>query len=241
MRWTDDAFVLSARGYGESGLLVQLLAREHGRHAGLVRGGQGRKARPVFETGNLVEASWSARLAEHLGTLRCELVHGYAAALMDDPRRLACLAAAAAVAEAALPEREAAPLAFDGFAALADALERDAEWAGRYVLWEVDLLGELGFGLDLSRCAVTGGTENLGFVSPKTARAVSCEAAGPYEEKLLKLPAFLVGGASTQARDIVDGLVLTGYFLERHVFAPHGRESPPARQRFVDRMTAASP
>ena len=236
MHWTDDAFVLSARAYGESGLLVQLLAREHGRHAGLVRGGQGRKARPVFETGNRVEASWSARLAEHLGSWRCELGHGLAALVMEDPRRLACLASAAAVAESALPEREPMPRIFDGFAELMDALALGAGWAEIYVRWEVELLTELGFGLDLATCAVTGGTADLAFVSPKTGRAVSRDAAAPYEAKLLKLPPFLVGDKPAEAADIADGLTLTGYFLDRHVFAPQTRELPPARQRFVDRM-----
>jgi DNA repair protein RecO (recombination protein O) len=236
MHWIDDAFILSARAYGESGLLVQLLAREHGRHAGLVRGGQGRKARLVFETGNRVEARWGARLAEHLGTLRCELTQGLAALFIDDPRRLACLAAAAALAESALPEREPAPRVFDGFAEVMDALTLDAAWSEAYVRWEIDLLAELGFGLDLTSCAVTGATQDLAFVSPRTGRAVSRAAGAPYEEKLLKLPPFLLAAVLAEPAEIVDGLALAGHFLERHVFAPEGRALPPARQRFLDRM-----
>jgi DNA repair protein RecO (recombination protein O) len=237
MQWQDDAIILSARPHGETSLILQLLTRERGRHAGLVRGARRARGRGAYETGNRVTAAWQARLADHLGMLRCELLRGCAADLIDDPARLACLAAAAAMAETALPERAAVPGAFAGLVALLDSLAADRLWRAAYVAWELALLAELGFGLDLSRCAATGATDDLVYVSPKSAQAV-CRAAGaPYRDKLLKLPSFLLtDGAPHEAGDIRDGLTLTGFFLERHVFQPFGRALPAARARFVDRM-----
>jgi len=237
MEWSDEAIILSARPHGETSLILQLLTSEHGRHAGLVRGARRARGRGAYETGNRVAADWHARLADHLGMLRCELQRGYAADLIDDPARLACLAAAASVAETALPEREAVPGAYAGFAALLDSLAADRGWAAGYVAWELALLAELGFGLDLSCCAASGATRDLAYVSPKSAQAVSRDSGAPYRDKLLKLPAFLLGDAVPPgAGDISDGLTLTGFFLERHVYQPFGRVLPAARARFVDRM-----
>jgi DNA repair protein RecO (recombination protein O) len=237
MQWSDEAIILAARPHGETSLIVQLLTREHGRHAGLVRGARKARGRGLYEIGNRVEASWQARLSEHLGILRCELIEGCAAGLIDDPRRLACLAAAAALAEATLPEREPVPYSFAGLGDLLSALSRDRNWASIYVAWELGLLAELGFGLDLTRCAATGATADLVYVSPKSAQAVSREAGAPYRDKLLRLPAFLRDPASpAEPGDVVDGLTLTGYFLARHIFASFDRKLPPARTRFVDRM-----
>ena len=239
MRWSDEAVVLSARRHGESALLVHVLTPGHGRHAGLVRGGQRPKTRVAYQIGNRLLATWSARLAEHLGTLTGELAHGYAAALIEAPARLACLAAAAALADAALPEREPHPRAYQGLIALLDALEADAGWASTYVAWEVVMLAELGFGLDLERCAATGDTADLAYVSPRTGRAVSAAAGAPYRDRLLALPRFLRPAEEAQATvptDVLDGLALTGFFLESRAFAPHGRSLPPARGRFVDVM-----
>ncbi len=237
MEWADEGFVLATRRHGESALVVHLLTRAHGRHAGLVRGGQGRRTRTVFQIGNRLSLTWKARLAEHLGALTGELLHGHAARFIEDPPRLACLSATAAMAEAALPEREPHPRIFDGFASLCVALERDEGWARGYIEWELALLAELGFGLDLSRCAATGRTDELTFVSPKSGQAVSAEAGAPYREKLLRLPPFLLPNAHEsrpEARDLLDGLALTGFFLDHRVFAPHGRKLPAARGRFVD-------
>jgi DNA repair protein RecO (recombination protein O) len=228
MNWTDEAIVLSARPHGETSLLVQLLTRGQGRHAGLVRGGRSLKTRATFEPGARVEAHWQARLAEHLGHLRCELLHSPAVALIDDALRLACLSAIVAVAEAALPEREPAPVIYSATAELLDRLERGQDWRGGYVEWELLLLAELGFGLDLERCAATGATEDLTHVSPKTGRAVSAGAAAPYLDRLLVLPA---------PGDLVGWLALTGHFLGRHVWAERG--APAARTRFIDRATTS--
>jgi DNA repair protein RecO (recombination protein O) len=237
MQWEDEGIVLAARRYGEGALIVHLLTREHGRHAGLVRGGQGRKQRAVYQLGNRIAAQWKARLAEHLGLYGGELLRGHAARVIDDPARLACLSAAVALAEAGLPEREPHPRAFAGLAALLESLDADRGWAVGYVEWEMLLLAELGFGLDLSRCAATGISADLVYVSPRSGQAVSAEAGGPYRDKLLPLPRFLLVPAAEVAprpEEVLDGVALTGYFLDARVFAPHDRAMPPARARFID-------
>ncbi len=239
MNWSDEGYVLSVRRHGEAAAIVNLLTREHGRHAGLVRGGAGRRLRGVLQPGNLVAAEWRGRLAEHLGSYTVEGMRDHAAGLLSDGNRLAGLTAAAAVTEAALPEREAHLAVHDGFAALLAALAGTPNWAAIYVRFELGLLAELGFGLDLSHCAATGSTEDLAYVSPRSARAVSREAAAPYKEKLLPLPAFLLpeAGESLARQDILDGLKLTGYFLQSAVFAPHNQPLPMARERLVERIS----
>jgi len=236
MEWSEEAIVLAARRHGESALIVQLLTRGHGRHAGLVRGGQGPNRRTLYQIGNRLGVTWKARLPEHLGAIAGELLRGHAARFIDDPARLACLAAAAAMGEAALPEREPHPRAYDGLSLLLAALEADRGWAIGYVEWEMALLAELGFGLDLSRCAATGETAELVYVSPKSGQAVSSRAGEPYRNRLLPLPGFLAPGsnAAPAPQDVLDGLALTAFFLDRRVFAPHGRTLPAARARFVD-------
>jgi DNA repair protein RecO (recombination protein O) len=233
MHWTDDGYVLSARRHGETSVVATLFTRAHGRHAGLVRGGAGRTLRPVLQPGNRVAATWRARLSDHLGSLALELARAEAAAVLDDPRRLAALCAACAIAEASLPERHAYARAFEAFEAFIGALGSTADWPALYVRWELALLADLGFGLDLRSCAVTGRTEGLAFVSPRTGRAVTSEAAGAYKDRLLPLPAFLVGGTDWDEAAIGDGLALTGAFLERHALAALGRRMPGARTRLL--------
>ncbi len=238
MQWTDDGIVVAARRHGESAAIVALLTRTHGRHLGLVRGGAGRRQRGVLQPGNEVRATWRGRLAEHLGAYQIELTVARAAAVLDEPLQLAALSAACGLTDAALAEREPHPALFDAFRVLLAALPGDPAWPAVYVRWELGLLGELGFGLDLARCAVTGATEGLTHVSPKSGRAVSAEAAEPYLDKLLVLPSFLGRGppANDPDSDVAHGLALTGYFLERYVFA-HGLGMPPARDRFVARFS----
>jgi DNA repair protein RecO (recombination protein O) len=237
MEWLDQAIVLSARPHGETSAVVTLLTQEHGRHAGLVRGGQNSKSRAIYQTGNQVRAQWRARLADHLGSLICEPMESHAARLFDDPRRLAALSAAAAVSERALPEREPHPACFHGFLALLEAMAGD-HWAEAYVRWELALLAELGFGLDLSRCAAGGDNDQLAYVSPRTGRAVSLGAGEPYRERLLVLPGFLVGRGGGGPLEVGAGLAVTGYFLERHVFHPQDRALPQARRRLADAFPA---
>jgi DNA repair protein RecO (recombination protein O) len=237
MEWSDEGFVLSARRHGEGDIVLSLLTRDHGRHAGLVKGGGGRRAAGLYEPGNRLRAIWRARLSDHLGNFTCESLAQNAAGLLDEPLRLAALTAAAAVAEAALVEREPHPRAYDGFASLMEALLSDDDtiaWAARYVHWELALLAEIGFGLDLASCAVNGDTAGLTFVSPNSGRAVSSRAGEPYRDRLLPLPAFLGGGVADLPA-ICQGLALTGSFLERHAF----RSVPAARARFVARLQRA--
>jgi DNA repair protein RecO (recombination protein O) len=240
MEWHDRAFVLNARRHGESAAIVELLTGEHGRHAGLVRGGQSPKLRAVLQPGNEITAVWRGRLSEHLGTIVCEMVRPHAAAMLDDSDRLAGLTAAAALVTAALPEREPYPDVFASFGSLLRALDSAADWLARYVIWERDLLADLGFGLDLGRCAVSGVTTDLAYVSPRTGRAVSRAAGLPHRDKLLVLPGFLWCDEIADRRQIELGMKLTEHFLVHHVFVPQGRTLPAARSRLAERMRRAA-
>jgi DNA repair protein RecO (recombination protein O) len=235
MEWSDDAIVLSSRPHGENGLVLELLARDHGRHAGLVRGGASRRIKPALQPGNSVHVHWRARLEEHLGSFTCELARARAGELMDSRERLAGLNAFTAVTSAVLPEREAHAEVFRGAEVLLEAMmaEDAAHWMTLYIRWEVGLLEALGFGLDLSECAATGATTDLAYVSPKSGRAVSRDGAGIYAARLFALPAFLLDTAASEptAQEIAAGLALTEYFLLERVLAPHGKEIPPARLR----------
>jgi DNA repair protein RecO (recombination protein O) len=237
MEWSDDGIVLSARKHGESSAIVSVLTAEHGRHAGLLRGGSGSRLRGVLEPGNRVRVTWRARLEEHLGSFtQCDMVANISAGLLDDPLRLAALQALCAVAEVALPERERHMAVYAGMLDLLGELGGET-WAGRYVRWELALLADLGFGLDLSTCAATGTNDDLAFVSPKSGRAVSASAGEPYRDRLLALPDFLLKAQREPGvGEIAAGLALTGYFLDRHVLGPHGKSLPLARGRLLDRL-----
>ncbi len=241
MEWIDEGIVLSARPHGENAAVASLLTAAHGRHAGLVPGGQGRTARPVLQPGNRVQAKWRARLLDQLGNYTLDLAAAQAALWLDAPEILSIISSACAVTEASLPERQPMPGVYAGLATLLALQDADL-WAPVYVKWEMSLLQALGYGLDLSQCAASGETENLAYVSPRTGRAVSLKAGEPYRDKLFPLPSFLLGGGSWSASDIVSGLEITGHFLSRHVFAnPHSRilipqdgDLPHARQRLLD-------
>ncbi len=237
MEWLDEGIVLSARPHGETAAIVTLLTAQHGCHAGLVPGGQGRRWASALQPGNHVKVRWRARLLDHLGNYTLEVITSHAAPWLDNPEILAIISSACAITEVSLPERQAMPGVYAGLLALLGWPD-PALWAPAYVKWETELLRALGFGLDLSQCAATGATENLSHVSPRTGRAVSREAAAPYKDKLFTLPAFLCGMAEDWTmEDIVHGLDMTGHFLTRHVFAHnHGRmagthDLPPARER----------
>ena len=238
MEWSDQGIVLSARRHGESSAILSLLTEGHGRHAGLVRGGASRRQRGILQPGNLVKVAWRARLEEHLGSFTVELLRNPSAAWLDDPARIAALSSACTIADQTLPEREPSESVFNGLARLLAAMD-EPRWQAAYVEWELALLGELGFGLDLSACAATGSNDALAYVSPRSGRAVSISAGEPYREKLLQLPGFLIGGAPAGPGDIAAGLALTGFFLDRHLFAPHQRRLPDPRRRLVERIRRA--
>ncbi len=231
MEWTDSAILLSARQYGETGLIADLFTREHGRHQGLVRGS---KARAVLQPGNGLSATWRARLPEQLGNYVVELARARAGSLMETREGLIGLNAFCAVAMAALPEHQAHAPVYDVAEILLDAMTADnfAHWGALYVRWEAGLLEALGFGLDLARCAATGVTSDLIYVSPRTGRAVSGEAGADYAARLFSLPQFLLGKGDVPDREATRaGLALTGHFLLERVLVPQGREMPQARHR----------
>jgi DNA repair protein RecO (recombination protein O) len=236
MEWSDEGIVLAVRTLGESSVVLSLLTLGYGRHSGLVRGGAGRRTRGMLQPGNRISARWRARLPDHLGTMSCEPGRALAPEVLTDRVRLAAIAAACAVAETALPEREPVPAIYQSLVDLLAAVEADSAWPARYVRWEMGLLAELGFGLDLGSCAVTGTTADLAYVSPRSGRAVSAAAGAPWHDRLLHLPAFLVGASAAGGEAIADGLTLTGHFLLRHVYAERGRALPAARARLADEI-----
>jgi DNA repair protein RecO (recombination protein O) len=238
MEWDAPAIVLDARPYGEGDAIATVLTEEHGAHRGLARGGGARSHTATWQPGNLVQVRWVARLADQLGSFTAEMVHPGAALAMDDPLALAMLSASCAIAEGALPERESHPRVFDGLLHLIARLPEGSVMLTDLIRWEAILLADLGYGLDLSSCAVTGENSGLAFVSPKTGRAVSVAGAGVWASRLLRLPGFMVGGNDASPPDWRDGLRLTGHFLERDAFGHHHRPLPAARQMLYDRVAA---
>ena len=238
MEWCDEGVILAVRRHGEAAAVVDLLTREHGRHAGLVHGGNSSKRRGSLQPGNQVAVRWRSRLVEQLGTYTCELERARAPALFHDRTGLAAISAVCALCETAIAERAPCREIFDGVVDLLDALEESGAWSAAYVCWEVALLSHLGFGLDLTRCAVTGRTDGLAYVSPRTGRAVVADVAKSHRHRLLPLPSFLAvaDAVAVNRQDIAQGLAITGHFLDRHVLRPHGRELPLARSRLVERL-----
>lgn len=240
-QWQDQGIVLAVRPHGESGAIVSLLTEQNGRHAGYVRGAHSSKNRGSLEVGSLVDARWSSRVSEGLGSLTIELSQSYAPRIMQDATRLAALQSACALCDASLPEREGHPGLFHGFIALLETLEGE-HWAAAYVMWEISLLREMGFSLDLTKCAGGGDSGSLCYVSPKTGRAVSREHGALYKDRLLKLPAFLRPLTArpeeklSYEEDILSGLNLTGHFLEHWAFTHHAQGIPEARLRFYARF-----
>lgn len=237
MEWEAPAIVVDARLYGEGDAVAAVMTEEHGVHRGLARGGASRTKAAIWQIGNLVQVRWVARLSEQLGTFTGELIHPTAALVMDDPLALAVLTAACAVTDGALPEREPHPRVFDGLLSMtAKARAGDAKIAD-HVRWEAILLANLGYGLDLTTCALTGESKDLAYVSPKSGRAVSRAAAAAWATRLLKLPAFLLTEDPGTPADWRDGLRLTGHFLERDAFGHHHRPLPAARIALYHRVS----
>jgi len=245
MQWTDEGIVLGTKRHGEANAILELMTREHGRHLGLVRGGAGSRLRPVLQPGNRVSATWRARLDEHLGLYAVEGLDARAASFLSIPHALYGMTHLAVLCRL-LPERDPHPsmhAALEGL--LDDLLDPDRAGPGT-VRFELQLLAELGFGLDLATCAAGGDDADLVYVSPKSGRAVSRRGGEPWRDRLLPLPAFLARsdtGAPT-AQDVADGFALTGFFLVRHVLEPHGLSLAEARASFIaavlrDRRQAA--
>ena len=239
MEWTDEGIVLGVRRHGESSAIAELLTRSHGRHLGLVRGGASSRMRPMLQPGNTVRAVWRARLDEHLGNFRVEPLAERSGELVRAPFGAFGLALAASHLRL-LPERDPHPRLYDGLAALLDSFESPPLAAESMVRFELLLLDEMGFGLDLSVCAATGGTDDLIYVSPRSGRAVSRAAGEPYADRLLPLPGFLgrPPGMETSLERLAEGFLLTGYFLERHVFDMRGEALPEVRLSFLRAVSA---
>jgi DNA repair protein RecO (recombination protein O) len=239
MEWTDEGRIIAVRSHGETSAVVEVLTAANGRHAGLVRGGRSRTMRPVLQPGNRVRAVWRARLEEHLGNFQIEADQLSAGQLMEDPLALSGLNAACAMASACLPEREAHPAVADAFEVLIEALEHPDLWPALYVRWEAGLLADLGYGLDLRRCAATGQEHDLVYVSPKSGRAVCREAGKPYHDRMLGLPGFMTGQGDLEPGDIAAGLKLTAHFIQRRVLWPADKQLPDARARMIERLNSA--
>lgn len=231
IEWRDDGIVLAVRPHGETAAIAELFTAAHGRHAGVVRGGASRRLRPVLQPGNLLSVTWRARLDEHIGAFAVEPLRS-GAALMSDRTALAGLNAVTALLTLFMPERDPHPELYARTAALLSRLGAEG-WAADYVRWELRLLEDLGYGLDLGTCAATGGTADLAFVSPRTGRAVSREAAGDWADRLLPLPPVLLGAATAGAADVLAGLRTTGHFLSHLAADLVDRPLPPARERLI--------
>lgn len=236
MDWRDEGVLLSMRPHGETAAIIEVLTAGHGRHAGVVRGGASRRMAATLQPGTQVRLDWRARLDDHLGTFTVEPLQSRAH-LLSDRLALAGLMSVCALLRAALPEREPHPALWSATMPLLDALGRPG-WTSAYLRWELGLLDELGFGLDLSACAVTGATVGLAYVSPKSGRAVSIAGAGDWADRLLPLPAGLSGAEVLSDASIAQGLRLTGYFLDRGLRPVlHDRPLPEARARLVDLLS----
>ncbi len=239
MEWRDEGVLLTMRLHGESAAIIEVFTAAHGRHAGVVRGGASRRHAATLQPGTQVQLTWSARLDAHLGSFVVEPVLSRAA-ILSDRLALAGLNAVCALLHLALPERDPHPALWVKTVALLDNLT-SGTWPPAYLRWEMDLLEELGFGLDLTACAVTGSREDLAFVSPRSGRAVSRGAAGDWAPRLLPLPPSLLGQGPTSGRDMAQGLALTGHFLNRGLQAVlFDRPLPEARGRLVAMLAKAS-
>ncbi|WP_422370784.1 DNA repair protein RecO [Hoeflea sp.] len=242
MEWRDEGIILGLRKHGETSVIAEVMTRAHGRHMGIVRGGRSKRLQPVLQPGNTVDLVWRARLDEHLGQYQIELLDGRAGRLMQSAIGVHGVQAMAALLRL-LPERDAHPRLHDAFAVILDSLDQPDEAGALYVRFELAVLEDLGFGLDLAACAATGVRTDLVYVSPKSGRAVSAAAGAPWAERMLPLPGFLVDRncPCTDADTLAQAFRLSGYFLERHVFEPRGIEPPISRESFCVAALRAMP
>ncbi|WP_316859631.1 DNA repair protein RecO [uncultured Cohaesibacter sp.] len=236
MEWSDEAIILGSRRHGETAVLLEVMTRAHGRVMGLVRGGRSKRQQPVLQPGNLILLTWRARLETHLGQFSVELVSSRAAMLMARPIGTFGMQFIAELTRL-LPERDPHPYIYQALEVITDAFEEGDVAGELMVRYELALLAELGFGLELDRCAATGGTEDLVYVSPKTGRAVCRQAGAPYHDRLLPLPGFLRGSAMSNRlsfEELNDGFCLSAHFLDRHIYQPMGMAPPDLRKSFIE-------
>jgi len=233
MQWTDEGIVLGVRRHGETSVILELMTAERGRHLGLVRGGVGSRLRGVLQPGNSLRATWRARLDDHLGNYAIEGLNLRAAGFLAAAHAVHGVTHLAALCRL-LAEREPHGRVYGALEEILDALGNPAAVAPMVARFELAFLAELGFGLDLSSCAATGAKDDLVYVSPRSGRAVSRAAGEAYKEKLMRLPKFLRADSGlVSTADLADAFTLTGFFLERHAFAPRALPVPDARARFV--------
>ena len=238
MEWRDQGILLSVRRHGETSAIIEVFTPGQGRHAGVVRGGTSRKIAPILQPGAQLDVVWRARLEEHIGSFTVEPVRSRAAVAMGDRMALAGLNTVTALLTFCLPEREPHEALYQRTQALLDLLDQQAVWPLAYLQWEVKLLEEMGYALDLATCAVTGTTDNLCYVSPKSGRAVSRKGAGEWADRLLPLPDILRGQGDGEDDQIAQAFVTTGYFLEAHLARDlGGKPLPEARARYVEAFT----
>lgn len=237
MDWFGEGVIVAVRKHGEHSAIIEAFTPDRGRHSGVVRGGASRKMAATLQPGSQVQLEWRARLEEHLGSFRVEPLESRSD-LFGDRVRLAALSSICSLVSFAFPERMALEALYQSTTHLMDTLNADGDWQPLYALWELQVLEELGFGLDLSSCAVTGGTQELAFVSPRTGRAVSRGAAGEWADRLLPLPDFLRNGFDTaKSEQVMQGLQTTGYFLNTWLATSLGdRPLPAARARLMERL-----
>ena len=241
MHWTDEGIVIGVKRHGEANAILELMTREHGRHLGLVRGGFGSRMKPVLQPGNGVTASWRARLDEHLGNYTVEGTRLRASGFFNAPHAIYGVGHLAALMRL-LPERDPHSDLYAAFERILDRLDDAGVAAPMVVRFELRLLSELGFGLDLAQCAATGTSGDLVYVSPKSGRAVSRTAGEPWADKMLRLPAFIRDdGMDPAGRDLEDGFALTGFFLARHVLEPRGLSLADERAYFIAALNRVLP
>lgn len=238
MEWRDQGILLRMRRHGEGSAIVDMFTAEHGRHAGVIRGGASRKMAPILQPGAQLDLLWRARLEDHLGSYQAELMRSRAGAALSGRLALAGLNAVTGLLAFCLPDREPHPDLYLRSERLLDLLGQDDIWPLAYLQWEIALLEELGFGLDLSCCAVSGALEELIYISPKSGRAVSRASAGEWADRLLPLPAVMRGEGEAGTGEILQGLSTTGFFLEHRLAPSLGNTPlPEARGRFLDVLT----
>ncbi|HEX2655144.1 MAG TPA: DNA repair protein RecO [Xanthobacteraceae bacterium] len=243
MEWIDQGFVLGVRRHGEANAILEVMTCDHGRHLGLVRGGGGSRLRPILQPGNTVQVSWRARLDEHLGNYTVEGLDLRAASFLSHAHAVYGITHLAALCRL-LPERDPHPVIHRALAVILDRMDDRAVLGASVARFELLILAELGFGLDLQQCASTGAMTDLVYVSPKSGRAVSREAGKPWQDRLLRLPSFLSDAEMAQMpslHELADGYTLTGFFLTRYVMEPRGGSLSDARDSFIAALVRDAP